>query len=309
METANASRIGLVIPVLNAEPYLDSLLPALREQSLQPDRFLVMDSQSDDAGAERLRAAGADIVTVQRSEFDHGGTRQRAAELLADCDILVYMTQDAVPASRESFARLVASFDDPAVGVAYGRQLPHSDATPISAHARLFNYPPDSCSVSFAQRQRYGIRAIFSSNSFAAYRRSALEAIGGFPARTLFGEDALIAALLLKQGWLKRYTADATVYHSHNYSMVADFRRAFDIGVFHNSEPWLIETFGGAGGEGGKFVVSEIRYLAKHAPLSILSALMRTGLKAVGYNLGRRYRIFPVSWIRCVSFNRHYWAR
>ena len=103
--------IGLVIPVLNAERYLDSLLPALQQQSLQPDRFLVMDSQSDDAGVERFRAAGAEVVTVKRSEFDHGGTRQRAAEILSDCDILIYITQDAFAASSESFARLVAAFE------------------------------------------------------------------------------------------------------------------------------------------------------------------------------------------------------
>jgi rhamnosyltransferase len=309
MESANSASIGLVIPVLNAESYLDSLLPALQGQSLQPDRFLVMDSESDDAGAERLRAAGAEIVTVKRREFDHGGTRQRAAEILSDCDILIYITQDAIPASSESFARLVAAFADPTVGVAYGRQLPHKDATPIAAHARLFNYPPESCSVAFAQRQLYGIKAFFSSNSFAAYRRQALEAIGGFPIGTLFGEDALAAASLLKHGWLKRYAADAQAFHSHNYSIISDFRRAFDIGAFHHSEPWLIETFGGAGGEGGRFVASEIRYLAKHAPASIPSALVRTGFKALGYNLGRRNWIFPVSWIRCLSLNRHYWAR
>lgn len=308
MESANSASIGLVIPVLNAERHLESLLSALQQQSLQPDRFLVMDSESDDAGAERFRAAGAEIVTIKRSEFDHGGTRQRAAEILSDCDILIYLTQDAIPASSESFARLVAAFDDPAVGMAYGRQLPHQDATPISTHSRLFNYPPESNSVSFAQHQSHGIKAFFASNSFAAYRHSALKSIGGFPHHTLFGEDSLVAACLLKHGWLKHYAADAEVFHSHNYSIFLDFRRSFDIGAFHSSEPWLIETFGSAGGEGCKFVASEIRYLASRAPSSILSALARNGFKILGYHLGRRYRMFPAPLNRFFSLNRHYWS-
>jgi rhamnosyltransferase len=309
MDTAHSTTIGLVIPVLNAERYLDALLPALQQQSLQPDRFLVMDSQSDDASVERFQAAGAEVVTVERSEFDHGGTRQRAAEILSDCDILIYLTQDAIPASSESFAILVAAFDDPKVGVAYGRQLPHKDATPISAHARLFNYPPESHSVSFAQRQSLGIRVFFASNSFAAYRHSALTSIGGFPRGALFGEDALATAKLLKSGWCKCYVADAKVFHSHNYSISSEFRRAFDIGVFHSSEPWLIETFGGAGGEGHRFLASEIRYLADHAPALIILALIRTASKVVGYSLGRRNRMLPSSWNRFFSLNRHYWSR
>lgn len=308
MDRAPSTSIGLVIPVLNAGPYLDRLLPALQSQTVQPDRFLVMDSQSDDDSAQRFRAAGAQVVTVRRDEFDHGATRQQAADMLAECDMLIYLTQDAAPASADSFANLVSAFDDPTVGVAYGRQLPREDATPISVHARLFNYPPQSASISFSQRREHGFKAFFSSNSFAAYRHVALRSIGGFPRGTLFGEDALTAARLLKHGWQKRYCANAQVVHSHNYSMLSDFRRAFDIGVFHSSQPWLAETFGGAAGEGYRFIASELRYLAAHAPKSILSALVRTAMKAVGYNMGRRYRMLPTGLSRQLSFNRGYWS-
>lgn len=307
MESANSASIGLVIPVLNAECHLDSLLPALQRQSLQPDRFLVMDSQSDDASADRFRAAGAEIVTLERREFDHGGTRQRAAEILSECDILIYLTQDAIPASGESFAKLVAAFDAPTVGVAYGRQLPHKDATPISAHARLFNYPAASCSVTFDQRHTLGIKTYFCSNSFAAYRSTALAQAGGFPDGAPVGEDVLVTAMMLREGWVKRYVAEAEVFHSHSYSELVEFRRAFDIGAFHSSVPWLHESFGGAGGEGRKFVVSELRYLASHAPLHIASALIRTGMKAVGYGLGRRNNLLPPPLKRHLSLHRDYW--
>lgn len=308
MESANSASIGLVIPVLNAERHLDSLLPALRQQSLQPDRFLVMDSQSDDASAQRLRAAGAEIVTVKRSEFDHGGTRQRAADILSDCDILIYITQDAIPATSESFEKLVAAFDDPAVGVAYGRQLPNQDATPISAHARLFNYPAASCSVTFEHRHTLGIKTYFCSDSFAAYRCTALAKVGGFPNAAPVGEDILVTAMLLREGWTKRYAAEAEVFHSHSFSELGEFRRAFDIGAFHSSAPWLHESFGGAGGEGRKFVASELRYLANHAPFHIGSALIRTGMKAVGYSLGRRNNFIPSPLKRYLSLHRDYWG-
>lgn len=307
METANSTSIGLIIPVLNAEPYLNSLLPALQQQSLQPARFLIMDSQSDDTSAEQFRAAGAEIVTVKRSEFDHGGTRQRAAEILSDCEIFIYLTQDAIPASSNSFANLVAAFDDPTVGVAYGRQLPHENATPISAHARLFNYPSTSYSVTFEHRHALGIKTYFCSDSFAAYRCAALAQVGGFPDGAPVGEDILVTAKMLREGWTKRYVAEAEVFHSHSFSEIVEFRRAFDIGAFHSSAPWLHESFGGAGGEGRKFVASELRYLASHAPLHIGSALIRTGMKAVGYSLGRRNNLIPRPLKRHLSLHRDFW--
>lgn len=308
MSSASPTHIGLVIPVLNAQRHLDALVPALQMQTLQPHRFLVMDSQSDDGSAERLRAAGAEIITVKRTEFDHGGTRQRAAEILSDCDILIYLTQDAYPATRESFARLVAAFDDPAIGVAYGRQLPHQDATPISAHARLFNYPPASCSVTLEHRHTLGIKTYFCSDSFAVYRSSALAQVGGFPNGAPIGEDVLVAAMMLRDGWTKRYVAEAEVYHSHGYSEFVEFRRAFDIGAFHSNAPWLHELFGSAGGEGRKFVLSELRYLVNNAPLQIVSALIRTGMKAAGYGLGRRNNLVPRPLKKHLSLHRDYWG-
>ncbi len=299
--------IGLVIPVLNAEGHLDALLPALQRQSLSPDRFLVMDSESDDASAAQFRAAGAEVVTVKRHEFDHGRTRQRAAEILSDCDILIYLTQDAIPASSKSFARLVAAFDDAEVGVAYGRQLPHRDATPISAHGRLFNYPSASQAVTFEHRHALGIKTCFCSDSFAAYRHTALDEVGGFPDGAPVGEDVLVTAMMLREGWTKAYVADAEVFHSHGFSEIVEMRRAFDIGAFHSSVPWLHEAFGGASGEGRRFVASELRYLARHAPLQIVSALVRTGMKAVGYHLGLRHQLMPRALRKYLSLHRGYW--
>ncbi|BBI49658.1 hypothetical protein HORIV_20790 [Vreelandella olivaria] len=64
---------------------------------------------------------------------------------------------------------------------AFGRQLPHPDASPIAAHARYFNYPDESRVVATADIPRLGIKTAFLSNSFAAYRREALSARAGFP--------------------------------------------------------------------------------------------------------------------------------
>ena len=111
--------------------------------------------------------------------------------------------------------------------------------------------------------------------------------VGGFPANVIFGEDTITAARLLLAGFKVAYVADACVYHSHAYTKVQEFKRYFDIGVLHSRERWLLEEFGRADGEGKRFVLSELRYLRAKGRRQVPSALVRTGIKFIGYRLGR----------------------
>ncbi|WP_256361234.1 glycosyltransferase [Methylomonas koyamae] len=150
---------------------------------------------------------------------------------------------------------------------------------------------------SLADRDRFGIKTVFISNSFAGYRRSALLQAGGFPRHTVMNEDTFAAGKMLLHGWKLQYCADARVFHSHDYGFADEFRRYFDIGVFHNRAAWLQRTFGGAAGEGKRFVGSEMRYLFRHAPALLPSAMLRTLLKWLGYHIGRscHRRLRPAS--------------
>ncbi|WIX33791.1 glycosyltransferase [Salinicola sp. JS01] len=300
--------MGLCVPTLNAGAGWDAWLEATREAA-EGYRFLVIDSTSDDATADLARAAGCELHRVARRDFDHGGTRGWALELLADCDIVIFVTQDALVSSPETFARIIQTFDDPSIGAAYGRQLPYSWATPVAAHARLFNYPADSHTMAAEDVARYGIRAAFLSNSFTAYRREALMEVGGFPNGTILSEDMIAGARLLKKGWRLHYCAEAQVYHSHNYSLFQEFRRYFDIGVLHANEPWLLEMTGRAEGEGRRFILSEARYLMQHAPWLLPLATVRNGLKYLGYSLGRRHHLLPKRCKPGLSMHAAYWRR
>jgi rhamnosyltransferase len=222
-------------------------------------------------------------------------------------DIIVFLTQDALLASPDAIERLVTGFVDERVGVAYGRQLPHRNAGPIAAHARLFNYPLKSQLRSLEDRMCFGIKTAFISNSFAAYRRNALMQVGGFPIDTIMNEDTYVAGKMLVSGWKIAYCAEAQVFHSHDYGFLDEFKRYFDIGVFHTHTVWLQQTFGSASGEGLRFVISEMRYLNKHAPWLIPSAALRTGLKWLGFKLGVLHRGLPRAIRRCFSLHKIYW--
>jgi rhamnosyltransferase len=296
----------VVVPTLNAaEDWLRLTTPLLR--CVPADRVLILDSSSTDETATLATAAGFRLHVIARSDFNHGGTRQLALKLLPDAEILVFLTQDVEVTGADAMSRLLRAFVNPMVAAAYGRQLPRLDATRIEAHARFYNYPAQSSIRTLASREQLGFKAIFISNAFAAYRRDALIAIGGFPCDVIFGEDTITAARLLLTGWKIAYVADAQVNHSHSYTWIQEFKRYFDIGVLHAKESWLLGEFGGAAGEGGRFVRSEFKYLWPSSKLFIPSALVRTALKLLGYRLGRLERKLSPEWKRRLSMNSGFW--
>src|SRR5206468_3109343 len=101
----------------------------------------------------------------------------------------------------------------------------------------------------------------FCSNSFAAYRRTALEDVGWFQEKLLLGEDLHISARMLMKGYRLSYVADAIVYHSHNYTAIQEFKRYFDLGVFFERERWLLTEFGRPDGDGIRSVKCEVNFL------------------------------------------------
>jgi rhamnosyltransferase len=284
--------VSVVIPLRNGMPFAEQQVQGIARQSWIPRQVIVIDSESTDGSPEVYRKAGFDIVKIQKSTFNHGCTRNLGWKM-CDSNFVIFMTQDSIPVDEECFARLCAPFDDSAVGIVSGRQLPRNGATAIERHGRLFNYPASSNQRQWPAAQRLGFKAIFNSNSFAAYRRSALESIGGFPERVIFGEDQVAAAHALLGGWIVAYAGDAMVWHSHHYSPLAEFRRYFDIGVLHHQNRQLFGLFKNLSGEGRRFVMSELRYLLRHAPHQIPEAGLRTSLKLLAYGLGRHEAQLP----------------
>ena len=300
------SKFAVIVPVLNAAADWGRFEPALRA-CVGVEKVLIVDSASTDGTVDLARAAGFQVCTIARADFNHGGTRQLAAEMLPDAEILIYLTQDAILTGPDALQPLLAAFEDTLVAAAFGRQLPRKGATPIEAHARRFNYLAQSSVRTLASREQMGFKAIFLSNSFAAYRREALLSVGGFPRNVIFGEDTITAAKLLMAGWKIAYVADAQVYHSHSYTWTQDFKRYFDIGVLHTREHWLLEEFGQTGGEGLRFVRSELGYLWPRYGWLIPSALVRTALKLLGYKLGKMEGRLSLAWKRRLSMHRGYW--
>ena len=225
-------------------------------------------------------------------------------------EIIVFFTQDAILASRDALGLLVAPLLENKAACSYGRQLPSREATPVAAHLRLFNYPPRSALRTYGDRLQHGLKTIFISNSFAAYRKEVLAAAGYFKNGLIFGEDTCTLGRILAAGHAVAYVSDAAVYHSHNYSLGEELRRSFDIGVLHSREKWLLETYGHAEGVGAHYVRSALGNLFREKQIHrIPDCLLRSVMKLIGYKLGRFHRKIPASWLPLLSMNRVWWQR
>jgi rhamnosyltransferase len=286
----------VIVPTYNpgASAWADWAV-ALKNQNCQPMQVIVVDSGSTDGSVDISQQAGYTVLHVHATDFNHGGTRQwaldqgleKASQLgQPKPDFVVYLTQDAILAHPNSLQELLSAFQQPQVAAAFGRQMPKPNATWLEAHARNFNYPETSRTVQLQDKASLGIKACFLSNSFAAYRLQALQAMGGFPSNLPMGEDTYTAAKLLLSGQSLHYQASAAVYHSHNYNGTQDFQRMFDTGVFHAQNPWLQQSFGRAEGEGMKLLSAQWQTLRQiiSAPSSALPSSSPTASTQAQHN-------------------------
>jgi len=305
-------KLTLCIPTLNPGLLAGRMVDALKRQTFKPDEVLVIDSSSSDGCIQAFEEIGAKIISIQRENFDHGGTRNIAFEK-STADIYVFLTQDAIPSDIHAIEILVRALSENSeCALVYGRQVPSSGAGVFARHARLFNYPAGVGVVlkSKVDIPRLGIKAAFCSNSFAAYRHSAIEEIGYFSVNTLFAEDNMAAAKLLQRGWSIGYVPQSVVIHSHDYSLAQDFCRYFDIGAVHSMNRWYIDLLGKAEGEGRRFVRSEYRYLKQEGiKLPLLRLILRNGIRWLGYKVGRLNSHLPFALRHRFSTNKAFWGR
>ena len=248
-----------------------------------------------------------EVHHLTKEEFDHGGTRARAAEL-SDSDVMVFMTQDAMPADRELLAELLKALDqEENIAAAYARQLPNAECSFVERYTRAFNYPDTSLVKTKADLDKYGIKTFFCSNVCAAYKKGIYEKQGGFVRRTIFNEDMIYAGGLIQAGYGIAYAAEARVIHSHNYNCMQQFHRNFDLGVSQAEHPEIFEGVPSEG-EGMRLVKKTLAYLIHSGRIWLIPGfVLQCAGKYAGYLAGKKFRKLPKKFILWCTMSPNYW--
>ena len=272
--------VDVIIPAYRPGKEFEKLLDSLSTQNYPVEKILVMNTEEKFWNtAWEKKFPKVNVVHLKKADFDHGGTRCRGARL-SDSDIMVFMTQDALPADKSLIENLVKALtEDEKTGAAYARQLPNENCSFVEKYTRSFNYPDRSAVKTKDDLPVYGIKTFFCSNVCAAYKRDIYQKLGGFVRKAIFNEDMIYAGRLIQEGYAVAYAADAKVIHSHNYSCMQQFHRNFDLGVSQAEHP---EIFAGvpSEGEGIKLVKKTINYLIQKRKIWLIpGVILQSGCK------------------------------
>jgi rhamnosyltransferase len=226
--------VSVVIPTYNGKADLGRLLPLLFSQQVDfPFEVICVDSSSSDGTWELLSEHRLARYRIPKSEFSHGGTRNFGIAK-SKGEIVILMTQDAMPTDEHWMATLVRNYAARDVAGVYCRQLPRPDGTllpkidsalaltcmdarrenRLSEHADYFTKPPHE------RRFLCNFDDICSS-----VRRSVWEK---FPFQPVsFAEDLEWSKRVFEAGYAIIFEAEAKVIHSHDRSFMYEFKRSF----------------------------------------------------------------------------------
>lgn len=304
--------IDIIIPVYRPDDKFRRLLEGLAKQTVKPDNIIIMYTRTRDDDhlkpelIELAMAAGETrVIELDRSEFDHGGTRARATEH-SKSDVFIMMTMDAIPYDDGLIDNLTRHLLNPEVGAAYARQMPDKTSSCAERFTRSFNYPDETISKSSDDIERLGIKTFFCSNVCAAYRRDVYDKLGGFIRRTIFNEDMIYAHKLIMGGYRIYYESEARVIHTHEYSAMQQLHRNFDLAVSQAQHP---EVFGGISSEseGYRYIKQAFGYFKEAGKgYLIIPFVWNCCFKYLGYLLGKRYDKLPKGLVNVLTMNREY---
>jgi rhamnosyltransferase len=303
-------KISVIIPTCNAAEYLGPLFSVLERQTKPIDEIIIIDSQSGDNTVEMAKEhKNIRINKIERAGFNHGGTRHKAF-LESTGDIVCFLTQDALPVNEFYIENLIKPIiDDSKVAMVGGRQIAREDASGIEKRVRLFNYKETSTIWDKKDRDKLGIKAFFISDSCSAYNRTAYISMSGFEKNILTNEDMEIAARFLENGYKLAYQANAEVYHSHNYTLLEQFKRNFDVGAFLSMYP---KHFSKSRTKNEGMIMARKIFgelIKERHFLDMLYCGLDFSARLLGNIIGSRYKMFPLFFVKRMSGHKNWWDK
>jgi rhamnosyltransferase len=226
--------LSVIIPTFNGGPLFEKVLEGLRAQRFPGNvELLVIDSGSQDGTVKAAKDAGATVIEIAPHEFDHGLTRNRGIAASSG-EIVVLMTQDAVPADEHLLTSLAGAFEDPKVGGAFARQIPRPEHDILvarniegwiagSPHRRVSEIIDRASYDQLAPIDKFFF-CVFDNVCSAIRRRTWVH----LPfQQNAFGEDIEWSKRALESGWKIAYEPDARVIHSHDRSALYEYKRTY----------------------------------------------------------------------------------
>lgn len=306
-------KLDVIIPVYHPDEKLHRLLLGIERQTFRPEHIFLLQTEEKHVREDLNRAIPEKmqglvrVIRLEKQDFDHGGTRDMGIQM-SEADVVLCMTQDAVPFRENLLESLMKTLEQDAnIAVVYGRQIAEKGSNILERYTRAFNYPSRSRVKSKSDLPKLGIKTYFCSNVCAAYRRDIYQKLGGFEKYIIFNEDMIFAAKAIQKGYSIAYNAEAIVRHSHEYTFKQLVRRNFDMGVSQACYPEIFKNVKSES-EGIRMLCRIMSELAERKEfLQMGKFIIESSLKYVGYQLGKHYKWLPGRMVMHLTMNETYW--
>jgi cellulose synthase/poly-beta-1,6-N-acetylglucosamine synthase-like glycosyltransferase len=241
--------VSVLVPARNECSVARRLLGALARITYPPDKLsfvLICDGCTDETPAVFQAWAGqrSDARVLELPRREGKGAALNAGLRVGESEIVAVADAD-LELHPGFLAELVRPFTDPRVGAAAAFLRPsNADDNVVSRYAAVTTWVHQL--VTSAGTDRLGLNP--PTLGAAAFRRTALEQIGGFPDVPL-GEDVATSARLIRRGWRTRFVpsaiADNTVVSGARAYWLQHVRwaravfRVFATDRRRSAAPWL----------------------------------------------------------------------
>jgi len=278
-------RVSVIIASWNAAGVLGRCLDSVERQQVEGGvETIVVDNASSDATQELLRGYGGRVRVIANDvNARYAGANNQAAEV-AEGDVLFFLNSDAELRGTDALERLVASAEDPAVGIV-GPLLVNPDGTlqpscgahpsvlrsaavSVGAHRLL----PDSVRARIAPDHWSHDRSAETDwvmGAAIAIRADLFRELGGFW-ETTYAEEQDLAYRARERGLQVRFERSATVMHIGNHSLAqqwSDLERAEHVA---RAELAFLDAHYGRGRAGAIRFLTGLGYAGRALVLGLL---------------------------------------
>ena len=231
----NNIKVSIVIPTLNGGEDFNKCLTSIYSQKVDFHfEVIVIDSGSTDETVFVAKEFPVRLYQIDKKEFNHGLTRNKGIGL-SKGELVVLITQDAIPANEYWLQSLIKPFsEDAMVAGVYARQIPREDADVLTKKRlnrwltgrmeRDVKYITDKASYDkLPPIQKYmfcNFDDVCSCVKRSVWKRIPFE-------ETTFAEDLVWSKKVIEGGFKIVYEPSAAVIHSHNRSVFYEYNRIY----------------------------------------------------------------------------------
>ena len=264
--------VDIVCPIYKDSKTLEDLVKSFSTQKCVNIKKIVFPitlshTEEDDVIREIVKKYKITSFEIEKENFSHSLTREKAMKEYCSSDIVVMISQDIKLTNSLVFYNLVKDIKSGETVYNFARQICTNKS--IEKYIRAKNYPAKSYYVNQNDVEKMKFMAYFASDACSAYDRNIFIKVGGYGGYDIMmSEDALYSKIILDAGYKKKYCADAIVEHSHKYTLKQLYKRYYDTGVFQSQVTFFKDV--SMEGSGMALALYVLKEALKHFDIPVL---------------------------------------